>query len=305
MTVTAHGLIKWAGTRIKAREKEMKIYTYKYTNKPEITCFENGDAGDQGAGDQGAGDQGAGDQGAGDQGAGSPATKTFTQEQVNKMIGLRNKSLNEKYQALEATYTELLEQSNLTEGAREKLQQDLEQVQKQMRTKEQQIEFEQKKIKTKFETELKAANEKGEYYQSLFENSTIERAIMDAAVEHGAFNPGDFIAHLKPRTKVVEDFDAEGKKTGRLVPMVDWEVQNDEGETVKVSKTPSEVVQLMKDMKKYGNLYKSNVAAGVGQGAGKAARNSSGNVDVTRLTPDEYMKLASTDEGRRALGLKK
>ena len=270
-----------------------------YTNKPEITCFDNEDA-DATAAAAAEAEAAAAAAAEGDK----TTTKTFNQEQVNKMIGLRNKALNEKYQALEGTYTDLLEQSNLTEGAREKLEGDLEAVQKQMRTKEQQIEFEQKQAQSKFAVDLKAANEKGDYFQNLFETSTAERAITDAAMANDGFNGEDFIAHLGKRTKVVDDLDAEGKKTGRLVPMVDWEVQNEAGEVTKVSKSPNEVVKLMKDMKKYGNLFKSNVATGVGEGTAKAAPDANGRIDVTRLSTDEYMKLANTDEGRKALGLK-
>lgn len=277
-----------------------------YTNF-ELTYFDNdGEAGDQDTGDQSSGDQSSGDQGAGDQGTQPKSGKTFTQEDVNRITGQRNKALKEKYQALESTYTELLEQTNLTEGARERLEADLEAVQKEMRTKEQQIEFEKKKAQTKFESELKTANEKGDYYQKLFETSTAERAIIDAANANDGCNAEDFIAHLGPKTKIIDELDNEGRKTGRLVPRIEWEVKDEKtGEVTRVQKTPDEVVKIMQEMPdRWGHLFRSNVAVGVGEGTAKALVSNPGKINISKLTTEEYMELAKTPEGRRSLGIR-
>lgn len=277
----------------------MKLFTNNY----EITCFDNeGDAEAAAAAAKAEAEAEAAKAAAGDPPAGD---KLFTQEQVNKMMGVRTKALKEKYGVLEQTYTGLLEQTNLTEAAREKLEGDLEAVQAQMRTKEQQIEFEQKKAQTKFDSELGKANERGEKYQGLFESSVSKRAITDAAMANDGCNADDFIAHLEPRTQVVIELDAEGQKTGNLVPMVDWEIADKEtGAVTKVSKSPDEVVKLMQEMPKYGNLFKSNIATGVGGGTAQASPSTSGKIDHRTLSTADYMELSKTVDGRRALGLK-
>jgi DNA repair exonuclease SbcCD ATPase subunit len=233
--------------------------------------------------------------------------KTFTQTEVNRITGQRNAALKERYGALEATYTELLEQTNLTEAAREKMEAELEQIQAQMRTKEQQQEFERKQAQSKFENELKKANEKGEKYETLFKESVTKRAITDAALANDGCNADDFIAHLSPKTVMVFEQDAEGKPTDNMVPMVNWDLRDEEtGVVTKVQKTPEEIVKIMQDDKaKYGHLFKSNVVAGVGAGTANASPNLSGKIDPKTLTTADFMKLSETEEGRRQLGLSK
>jgi len=229
--------------------------------------------------------------------------RTFNQQEVNKIMGERTKALNEKLSALEGTYTELLEQTTLTSSSREKLQKDLEAVQAEMRTKEQQIEFEKKKAAEKYETDLGAANEAREKWQSLYETSTTERAIVDAAIKHEGFNGDDFIAYLGPKAKVVDEVDSLGEKTGRLVPKIEWKVTNqDTKEITMVLKSPDEVVELMKET--HGNLFRSNVAKGIGEGtAANGAATPGGPVNQQRISTEDYMAMAKTVEGRQRLGL--
>ena len=127
-------------------------------NLYEVTCFDNED-GDALAAAAAAAEAAAAKAADAFNGVGESQEKVFTQDQVNEIVGKRQKGLQEKFVALEGTYTELLEQTNLSEGARAKLQEDLENVQKQMRTKEQQIEHERLQAETRFQNELSGATE--------------------------------------------------------------------------------------------------------------------------------------------------
>ena len=219
------------------------------------------------------------------------------------MMGVRTKALNEKLTSLEGTYTELLEQTSLTAGAREKLEKDLKAVQVEMRTKEQQLEFEKREQQTKYESDLGEANKGREYYQDLYETSTIHRAIADASAEKGGYKSDDFIVHLGPKSKIVEELDSNGEKTGRLVPKTEWEVTNEETkEKTLVLKSPHEVVELMKET--HPNLFVSGMAKGLGgTNAGGGAQSDSGPVNQQRISTEDYMTMAKTPEGRSRLGL--
>jgi hypothetical protein len=221
------------------------------------------------------------------------------------MMGVRTRALNEKLSAQEGIYTELLQETNLADSIREKMEVELVEVQKAMRSKEQQIEFEKKQAQSKFDSELTRANERGEKYQILFEDSITKRAITDAAMSNDGCNAEDFIDKLAPRTTIVIELDSEGQKTGELVPMVDWIMKDDAGTPTKVSKTPEEVVKLMQDdVQKYGHLFRSNVVNGIGAGTAQASPNLSGKIDPKTLSPAQFMEMSKTDEGLRALGLK-
>jgi len=278
----------------------------------ELTCFDNaGD--DAGAGDAGAADAAAAaaEAAAAEAAAAAaaaagdpkPADKTFNQEDVNKMVGTRNKVLQEKFIALEGNYKELLEQTNLTDAARQKLQGDLEAVQAEMRTKEQQVEFERKKNAEKFESDINAANEERIRWKNLYETSTIERAIKDAAARSDGFNGDDFIAHLGPKAKVVEEVDSVGEKTGRLVPRIEWETKSETGEITIVMKSPQDVIDMMKETPLYGNLFKSNVAKGVGEGTAPGQVSPVGKIAQDRISTEDFMKMRNDPEARKRMGL--
>ena len=286
-------------------------------NKIELLCWDNeGDADEAGAGDTGAGDAGAAAAAASAEekakaaaaatdAAANPPPKTFTQDQVNKFVSERNKALKVQFEQMEENYETLLKQQNLTNEQRDKLEADRDRLRVEMMTKEQRLEAEKKKAEEKFQTELSAAQGEANKYKELFESSTISREITDAAVKHDAFNPQHFIAHLAPKSKMVEEMDSEGKPTGNLVPRVEWTTMDkDTGATQVTLKTPEEAVELMKEnVVDFGCLFKANVAAGIGQGTAPGQASSAGAIDHKRISTEEYMKLAKTPEGRRQLGI--
>jgi hypothetical protein len=284
LAVTACGFNQ-AGYHLKDEVKEMKNLIGSY----ELTCFDN-----------------EGDDGTKESENKQSEEKLFNQEQVNKMMGERTKALNAKLAVAEKNYTELLEQSTLTDAQRQQLQADLEGVQKAMRTKEQQIEFEKQQAQTKFDTELKTAAEERDRYRNMFETSTAQREITDAAMSQEGFNGDDFINWLGPKSKVVEELDANGQKTGRMITQIEWDVENPEtGVVERMDKRPAEVVKLMKEDPKgrWANLFVPNVAKGVGAGTAAAQAGGSGKIDVTKLSMEEYMKLRNDPEFKARIGL--
>lgn len=230
--------------------------------------------------------------------------KTFTQDEVNKFVAERNKTLKAKYEQMEADYQELLQQQNLTQGQRQKLEESLDRVRQEMMTKEQRLESEKKKAQVEYEAKLKATAEEASKYKNLYETTSIARAITDAASVNDAFNPTHFIAHLAPKSKMVEELDAEGNSTGQLVPRVEWTSVDEEGKKHVKHVTPEEAVKLMKEnVVEYGNLFKTNVAAGIGAGTAPGQVSAAGQVDHSKISTDDYMKLANSPEGRKKLGL--
>lgn len=229
--------------------------------------------------------------------------KKFSQQDVDKIVVSRNKNLKTQYETLEGNYAKLLEQTNLTEETRNQLQADLENVQQLMRSKEQNLELAAKKAKEKYDTDLKTASVERDKYKTMFETSTIERAIIDAASKNEAWDPGQFVKIIGSQAKIVEELTDLGEKTGRLVPRVEWESVDEAGNVTRVLKTADEVVVLMKEnTQKHGNLFRSNVARGLGSG-NAAGINTTAKIDVSKLTAQQYSDLRKTPEGRRAIGL--
>lgn len=221
---------------------------------------------------------------------GSGPNKTFTQQDVDKIVVSRVKKLKEQLQTTESQYERLLKNQNLSVQERGELQNELESVQAQLRTREEQARYEAKKRETEFKTTLDSTKAEAEQYRSLFENQTRDNAIMSAAVQHDAYNPEQFISVLGPRTKIVEEVNEHGEKTGRLVPRVEVRVVGDDGTTSTELRPVEDAVAQMKDEpEKYGNLFRSNVASGIGEGSNPSA--SGGRpLDPSKVSDEEYFK---------------
>lgn len=230
------------------------------------------------------------------------AEKTFTQAQVDEFVVKRNKAVRSELEKTEKQYEGLLKSSGLTTKEKTELQGQLEQLQMQLRTKEQQAAHEAKKAADTHKTAMESAATERDYFKNLFETETRDRAIMDAAIQNEAFNPELFISVIGPRTKVVEELNEQGEKTGRRVPRVEVTVTGEDGIPTVVLKTPAEAIEAMKeDPTKFGGLFRNNVAKGIGEGTSKDAVNPT-RVDVTKVSDEEY--FANIAEYRKQLGIK-
>ena len=234
-----------------------------------------------------------------------PATEgqtMFTQDQVNEIVVKRNKKVREQLQQTEKQYESLLKSQNLSAKEKADLTLQLENVQAELRTKEQQAAYEQKKVQAEYNSRLEETNSQLDYYKSLYETTTRDNAIMAAASNHDAYNPQQFIDVLGPRTKIVNELNEQGEKTGRLVPRVEMDVIGEDGTPTRVQVTPDEAIENMKnDVAKFGNLFRGNVAKGIGEGSNTDFAGNS-RVDVSKMSDEEY--FANREAIRKQCGIK-
>lgn len=259
-------------------------------------CFEGDDSGD--AGD--AGD--VGDEGEQTPSGASGENRTFTQDDVNKFLADDRRRHEAKYKQLEQTMQRQLKNVQLDKSERDKLSKELEELQATFRTKEQQLEYERKQAAQKYQLELQETQERAERWEKLFRSEKIDRSLLDAAGPD-AFNPSLIVDLLRPVTDLKEETTEDGESTGKLVPMVSFnDIDEKTGEPIKTLRTPAEAVKRMKELPAlYGGLFKSNVVSGVGAGNAEGSVSSSGPIDVSKLTPEQYRKLRA--ENPEKLGL--
>ena len=126
----------------------------------------------------------------------------------------------------EKQYQDLLSSQSLTEQERKALQENLEMVQGQLRSKEEQLQVEKKQIEETYAAKLQEMEKKASFFETLYRDSTIERALQDAAVKHEAWSPSQVVTLLRGQTKMLEVTDAKtGKLTGKYNPMVEMAVR--------------------------------------------------------------------------------
>jgi len=280
-----------------------------YLSRPWSACFEgegagNGDGASAAAGagtNAGAGD-GVGSSGGAGAGTGSGAPKMFTQDQVNGIVAADRRKLEEALKKTEKQYQDLLASQSLTEQERKALQANLEMVQGQLRSKEEQLLLEKKQVEEAYAGKLQEMERKATHFETLYRDSTIDRALQDAAVKHEAWSPSQVVSLLRSQTKMLEETDPKtGKLTGRYKPVVEMQALNTTtGEMETKAYTPEDAVKKMKDTPDtWGNLFKSGVVSGIGAGTatGGLAPGQSGRLDaaaINKLTPAQYREIRAT-----------
>lgn len=235
-----------------------------------------GDGGGAGDGDKG-GAGGAGDKGdAGDKGG--TGVKTFTQEQVDSIVGNAKKALMEKNSGLMAEIEALNQKSKLTTAETKRLEDANAELRKANMTAEQLQAENEKKLKNDFDAQISELTADRDNWKKLHTTDKIERSIIDAASvkEHKAIVPSQVLAILKPDTRLVEATDSDGKPTGELTPKVTFKDTKD-GKPVTLELTPLEAVKRMSEMEQHLNLFEGKGSGGIG-GSNKGGGSKGGKM---------------------------
>jgi hypothetical protein len=262
-----------------------------YLSRPWSACFEGEEDAAKAAADKAAADATAA--------AAAGAGKTFTQEQVNGIVAADRRKLEEALKKTEKQYQDLLASQSLTEQERKALQANLEMVQGQLRSKEEQLLLEKKQIEEAYACKMQEMEKKASHFETLYRDSTIERALQDAAVKHEAWSPSQVVALLRGQTKMLEETDPKtGKLTGRYKPVVEMLALNTTtGEMETKAYTPEDAVKKMKDTPDtWGNLFRSGVVSGIGAGTatGGLSPGQGGKLtgaQLRNMTHEQYLEI--------------
>ena len=233
----------------------------------------------------------------------------FTTDDVNKIVQTRVKKMQETLEKTETSYKELLASKNLTEQERKSLEENLSAVQGQLRTKEQQAQLERKQMEEKHAAEVAEIESKGKTWETLYRDSTVDRALVDAGIKYDAFQPGQIMTQLRPWTRMVEVMDETTKRgSGKYKVVVDFpDVNATTGEPEMTTRSPEEAVKRMRELPdNYGNLFKTGVVSGIGvNSTGGAAPGGDGKLSakqISALTPAKYREIR--EKNPELLGLR-
>jgi hypothetical protein len=229
--------------------------------------------------------------------------RTFTQEEVNRIMKAERVKQEDKIKTLESGYSELLENQNIQGEEREKLSASYEDLKAQFRTKEQQLAEEKRQSEDAAAIRIAELEESATFWENKYTQSSIDTALQSAAVKHEAWNPGQVLTQLGPQTKMVEELDSKGKGTGNFKPMVELSVMNEEtGEPEVLQMTPDEAVQQLKKVDEHKNLFRAAVREGLASTSGTADGAGNRKVDPSKLDGDQYYEMRKKNPA--ALGLR-
>lgn len=225
-------------------------------------------------------------------GAGTP--KTFTQEQLDKIVEDRLKRVKDSQKSAITELEALKSKAQLTQQERDELETRLEGMRNEFLTKEELSSKEKSKLEKQFKDETERLSKQAQDWQNRYTNETITRSITDAAAKHVAYNPGQVVALLRQDTKLVDVLDENGKPTGNLIPKVKFADKDKDGKPVTLELEVDQAVKRMTELEEFANLFKDSSSGGVG------GRNvpKGQPLDIKKMSPEQYRKARA--EGKIA-----
>ncbi len=217
---------------------------------------------------------------------GGDANKTFTQDQVNKMLADDRRKHKAQVDKHVTELEQLKKSKSLNDQERQNLTSKIEELQNSVLTKEQRAAKEQEKLKKDLESTTQQLTADRDAWKTRYHTSQIKQAITGEAAAHKAFDPDALIAILGPATRLVEVLDEESKPTGDFVPKTRFKDKDKEGKEVALDLSVPEVVQRMKENPRYGYLFESTAKAGLGGSSGQGGRG--GEVDPSTMSTEQY-----------------
>lgn len=225
----------------------------------------------------------------------NPATgKTFTQDEVNKLNAADRRKDKEALAKLEKQLQGLQESSSLSASEKQSLEENLEMVRGQLRTKEEQAKIERKRIEEESTAKYTDLEKRYLDLDGKYRGETIKRSWQDA-FGNDAYSLSQAVSLMSPQSKLVPVIDEKTKKeTGEQRIVVELADEDSEGNPTKSTLTPTEAVKRMKELPHlYGNLFKTNVVAGVGGTNTTGGVAGKGELDLKKLAqdPEQYRKM--------------
>lgn len=225
-----------------------------------------------------------------------PTAKTFSQEDVDRMMADHRKNLQKTNQELIEQLEKSKNDANLTKEQKEELEARIQTLSQQHLTKEQQTQEEYNKLKKKYETETKQLAEKEVIWKKRFEDTLIDNALATSASLHKARSATQLQLMFKSQGKVVEEVDDAGKPTGKWVAKMSVEkIDPKTKQKVALELPIEEAIGVLKENSEFENLFNMDGRGGFGgnnypgPGGGGSGGNN-GTPDFSKMSTDDFMK---------------
>lgn len=214
--------------------------------------------------------------------------KTFTQDEMNKIIQERTAEYANKHNKVKEQLEALTKQSAGTADERKALQDKMLELQSTLRTKEEQAAFEKKKLEEDSKSAIDKVTSERDQWADRYKRREITSSIANAATANDAYRAEQIVELLSPKAKLVEAVDNEGKPTGEMEVKIKWNDVDKDGNPVEMTLSPAETVKAMKQKENFANLFVAK-EGGTGFVPTRGAQYA-GSTDPDKMTMSDYMK---------------
>lgn len=191
------------------------------------------------------------------------ADKTFTQDQLNKIVGERLAKEKKAHDDAINELNTLRKKSDMNSKDRTEWESKYNQLVEQNMTAEELKERELAKTKKEKEALVGSLTAEKDHWKNEYETSLISNSIKDASIEYDAFSAQQIENNLRNFMKVVPVKDGDGKETGGYNVRVDFPDKDSDGKDIVMNLSTMETVARMKEVSHYQNLFKGGIG-GVG-----------------------------------------
>lgn len=209
-------------------------------------------------------------------------SKVLTQEEVNRILANERRKAQQAIQRATEEAQAASKKASMTAQERQELEERLSQIKDELLTKEELSKKQQERLAKKHKEDVESLTSQRDSWQKRYTESTIKRALTDAAAASNAFSPRQIVAILGGDTRLVEVLDDDGRPTGEYEPKVRFADRDDKGKPVVLELSPSEAVGRMKETDEYLNLFRGEGSGGAGMRSQPGGRKP----DVRNLARD-------------------
>lgn len=188
----------------------------------------------------------------------------ITQTDLNRMMADNRKTLTKENETLVTSLEGLQETVRLSDDERTNLSETIETLRKQTLSQDEIAKRELSKKQTEFQTTAKRLEEERDSWKNRYTGAKIGRSLVDAAVQHKAFDPEQITGILGNKTRLIDAVDDDGKPTGKDEVIVDFDTVDSDGKPVTLTLSPAETVKAMKETPRFANLFVTKGSPGLG-----------------------------------------
>lgn len=199
----------------------------------------------------------------------------FTQKDLDKHVGSFKYKLEAQLKTAATEALKLAEDKRLTQDERDAHAKRAEDLEAQFKTQKELAEQGLKKIETKYQADLKAANERATKLEELYHEKMVDSELSDALTGVEESIPGKLKKTLRSDTVIVDEVDDNGKVTTNKVVKINLDAKDKEGKPIKLLLTPKEAVKHMRETPdEWGIFFKGEGGGGLGGNNSRNSQNS-------------------------------
>lgn len=248
---------------------------------------------------EGDGDSGGSGDGEGQQNQPNLGEKVYNQQEFDAHMG----GMRKKYEKQIGQLQEQMKTLKLSDKDKKALQGQVEEMQAQLRTSEEQREHEKNKLEKGYQDQITDLQNQTDFWSTKYTSSKKTADLLSAAShpDHEAYNPSQIVSLLENNTKVVRKKDDDGNELDTFETVVAISLPDTKTKQMtELVLSPKDAVKRMSEATElYGNLFKSNLKGGFDGTPNRGGK--SGETDLNELAktdPAAYRRERNKQLGR-------